>query len=203
MKFETKQNDSFSSVLFSVQIPLIKRNFRIHWMLYKSPDTWVTGYTSRTQNNQHVLFFDFDDINLDVLKEEIKFLQKKYKLSDFYIWEMDRPNAYHAVCLDTFCLQDAYEILSRSGADQSFINAPRNLPFREWTLRIGKKGNRNPPKYLCLVHGNKYLHLRSLGHANFLKKLGVPIQNKNIGKWDGYKMPTIVSYNTANRVRKE
>jgi hypothetical protein len=203
MRLETKQTESFSSILFTAKIPVLKRTFRIHLMLFKSPDTWVLGYSSKTLNGRHVLFFDFDSLEEEVLGEEIKYLQDKFRLSDFYVFKTSKNNGWHAVCLDCHSMQETYSILKDSSADQSFIHSLKNLPHREYCLRLGSKGERLAPEFFKVFESNNYSCIRSSGHADLLKKLGVPIKNENKGKWDGYKKVSIIKYNTANRVRKE
>lgn len=202
MKIESKQTESFSSILFTAKLPILKRTFRFHLMLFKSPDTWVTGYTSRTKLGLHIIMMDYDHMAFDILTDELGFLQKKHKLSDFYIFQT-KEDGWHVVCLDTHTLHETYSILKDSSADESFIHSAKYLPFREWTLRLSEKGEREAPKFFKVFSSKYYSHVRSSGHAGLLKKLGVPIRNENKGKWDKQKKIIAVTYNTANRVRKE
>lgn len=171
-------------------------------MFYKSPDTWVTGYTSRTKLGLHIIMADYDHMELGILEDELIYLQKKHNLSDFYIFQT-KVDGWHVVCLDTHSLHKTYDFLKDSSADESFIHSAKYLPFREWTLRLGEKGQRKSPVFFKVLPSKNYSHVRSSGHANLLKKCGVPIRNLAKGKWDNQKEVLIVSYNTANRIKKE
>jgi hypothetical protein len=168
-------------------------------MVYRSPNEWVTGYSSRTMSGRYVLFMDFDYLDLNSITNEIRYLQEKYRLSDFYIFKLDRKNSYHAVCLDAQSMNETYTILKDSSCDQAFIHAIKNMESREWVLRLGKKGERKPVKYLCHISSNYYQKTRSSAHAAMLKKLGVRINSDYFGKWDGHRKIALVKYNTASR----
>ena len=110
MKLETKAGDNFKSFFLKFKVPFFEKSFNAKFLLYNTPKTWVLGYSSRTQQGKYVLFHDYDKLNFTDVKNELKFLQKIYNLSDYYIFELDRKNSFHAVCLDAFSLRQAYDI---------------------------------------------------------------------------------------------
>lgn len=201
MKFETKATDKYASVFFKIRLPFGK-TFHLHSILFNSPDTYVLGYSSRTLNGRYVLFMDYDNLELPTVVEELKYLQNKFKLSEFYVFSTGREGAYHAVCLDVMPMQEAYEILKQSSCDLSFIHAIKNLEYREWVLRIGTKGERSPPKFWLAVPSKHHERMRSSAHAAFIRKMfRVRIQYPKLSPWDKLKNLGVVKYNTANRVK--
>jgi len=196
MKLETKSGDNFNSFFLKFKVPFVEKHFNFKVNLYNTPKTWVLGYSSRTQNGKYVLFHDYDNLSFVDVVNELKFLQKQFKLSDYFIFKLDRENSFHAVCLDTFSLRDAYEIQKTTSCDLSFIHAVKNLDSKEWVLRLGEKDKRSPPKWKCtLKHEGK--RIKSTAHAKLLRKLDVPVSFK--GNWDNYTKLGLVKYNTANR----
>lgn len=200
MKIETRSGVNFNSLFFSIKIPFMKKKLNISMNLFNPPETWVSGYSSRTMNGTYVLFHDYDNLALEDIKAELKFLQTKFNLSDYYLFKLDRENSYHAVNLDTFTLAKAYEIQKTTSCDLAFIESVNRLTTKEWILRLGKKGDRNAPIYCGKVKSSFDSRIKSKAHAVLLKKLGVPIDLTK-GKWDNQKTLGLVKYNTANRIK--
>lgn len=203
MKLDLKRTSKFWSLFFSFTIPFYKRTIRFYWQLYDSPNSWVVGWSSRTQEGKYVLFQDYDDLELQDICDELHFLQNKFGLSEYYVFQLpDRKNSYHAVCLDTFSIADAYDILKHSSCDTAFINSVSTLRSKEWILRLGRKGNRCPPKYLFkVIPSRQSSHKKSSAHAELLRKMKIIVLNS--GNWDNCKKLSIVKYNTANRTLGE
>jgi len=200
MKFETRKTENYDSTFFSFKVPYTNRTLRTHFLFYNTPNAWVHGYSSRTELGRYVLFHDYDNLDFQSIVQELKYLQKKFKLSNYYIFELDRKNSFHAVCLDTFSLSKAYEIQQETSSDQAFIHAIKNLQTREWILRLGSKGERKPSNYKCVIRSNNNVFVKSSAHAGLLKKFGVSKNNFFGNKWDGCKNIALVKYDTANRV---
>jgi hypothetical protein len=203
MKFETRKTENYNSVFVSFKVPFVNKTFRHHTIFYNTPNAWVHGYSSRTEKARYVLFHDFDNLDLQSIGQECRYLQKRFKLSSYHIFKLDRDNSFHAVCLDTFSLAEAYEIQKETSCDLAFIHSIKNLQTKEWVLRIGGKGNRAPPKYYLSIPSVHDLHVKSSAHADFLIKYGVPKEFIRGKKWDGCKNLLLVDYDTANRIEKE
>lgn len=203
MKLETKNTENYFSFFFKTKIPLIKRSFNLKFLFYKTPDVWVHGYSSRTESGKYVLFHDYDNLDLKTIIEELQFLQKKFNLSNYFVFELDREKSFHAVCLDTFSLSEAYEIQKTTSCDLSFIHSIKNLRSKEWVLRIGKKGKRDYPKFIKTIKGEVNSRIKSNAHGLFLVKFGVPENDvfKQLNSWwDNNKKISFIKYNTFNRV---
>lgn len=201
MKLELKRKENNCSFFFELTIPFFKKRFRTHSMLYNAPDSWVHGYSSRTQFGQYVLFHDYDNLDQEAIEQELKFLQDKYKLSDYYLFKLDRENSFHAVCLDTFSIRKAYEIQRATSCDLAFIHSIKRLQSKEWILRWGKKGERDAPEYVKTISSRHRKHKRSSAHGVFLKKMSVPVKMYNKKEWDGGQVLAVVQYDTANRTK--
>lgn len=201
MKFETKKAENYSSVFFRINLPFTNKVFRIYSLLYNKPNAWVHGYSARCEDSRFVLFMDYDNMPFEDLKNELKYLQKKYFLGDFIVFKLDRENSYHAVCLDKFSMIEVYEILKDSSTDIAFTNSVKNLQSKSWVLRWAEKGERDAPKFACTLFSKFRKREQSNAHKLFLKKLLVPIRNK--GKWDKFSKIQVVIYDTFNRILKE
>jgi len=200
LKIETKRKDNYVSLFVRLNIPFVKKTFRWHTILYNSPDAWVHGYSSRTQDGRYVLFHDYDNLDKESIVNELKYLQEVHNLGDYYLFRMDRENSFHAVCIDTFSLRDAYKIQQETACDLAFIHSIKNLQTKEWILRWGKKGFRDCPEFDCVVKSKYGCRIKSMAHGLFMKKMGVAIDMKK-GKWDGNKLLAFVDYDTANRIK--
>lgn len=186
--------------MFVLKFLFFFKSFQFKAALYSTPETWVYGYSSRTQKGKYVLFHDYDNLQKEDVIEELKALQARFRLSNYYLFQLAK-NSFHAVCLDTFSLSEAFEIQKQTSSDSAFIHAPLNLGMREWVLRIGKKGDRKEPEFIETINSNFKLNVISTAHADFLKKyFGIKIG----AGWiiDGCKKLNIVQYDTANRVKK-
>lgn len=198
MKLETKKGQNYSAFFMSFGLPFVKKKFNFRVALYNSPDTWVSGYSSRTDQGKYVLFHDYDSLEYSDVIDELKFLQNKFKLSDYFVFELDRENSFHAVCLDTFSLAEAYKIQKATSSDLAFIHSIKNLRTKEWILRFAKKGDRAAPVFKTRIASMFDGKIKSTAHAKFLRKTKIFVSKK--GKWDKCEFMHLVKYNTSNRV---
>ena len=93
MQFEIKTTPKVKQFRFSFDIPIIKRTIRFTTMVYRSPDTWSTGISNRCSGARYIPFLDYDNHDLDEIRDEIKFIQDFFKLSHAYVFEMDREKS--------------------------------------------------------------------------------------------------------------
>lgn len=199
MDLKTRLTKKYGSFFLRFRLPF-KKTFSASILLYNSPDTWTRGYSARTENGQYVLFLDYDNLDLSAVVGELKYLQKRFSLSDCFVFRTDRENSFHAVCLDTFPLVEAYSILKETSCDFAFINSIKRLKTKEWVLRLTGKGGRGAPNFLLRLPG-KGKRVKSSAHAEFLRSLEIDVPKK--GRWDKCGRLTIIDYTTANRVEGE
>jgi len=167
----------------------------------KKLDVRTEGVSSRIPNTSlHVTFLDYDNVEDERLKEELRFLQEEFEIGNFYVLET-RNEGRHAVCIDALRFKDVIEIVRFSSCDLMFKRAPRINEFRCWVLRYAKKGSRGEPESLYVVESPyEGKNLQSLGHAIYLEKFGLRIDLKNPY---GTEEIEVQDYNTGKRTELE
>lgn len=199
-----------------LEFPVFKQTFRLTMQTYRSPDTWTQGIGSRCIDGKHILFFDYDKMPLSEIKDEIKYLQETFQLSNAYIFEIEKNASYHVVILDKFSLRRAFNILNQSNVEWSYRNSVLLVRGREWVLRTIAKGNRNPPRFLQVLYSKYNFREISTAHKCFLQNpfsANVKEGENCIELLRKYKVPKIfyprednisiiplINYNTGNRV---
>ena len=198
MKLEFLKRENFSQ--FLLKFSFLNRGYLFRFQSYNLPKAWVYGISSRTRKGKYVLFHDYDDLSLPDVLEDLKFLQERFKLSNYYVFQIpDKSNSFHAICLDTFTISEAFEIQKSSCCDLAFINSIKFLKSKEWILRVGKKGNRAEPEFVKILESKFNKRVKSTAHKDYLRKIGISKEYFK-GKFDGVKFLGVVKYNTANRV---
>lgn len=172
----------------------------------KKPDKDTYGITSRCLEGKQVLLFDFDGLTQEEVEDEIIFLQGYYKLSNFYIFQNDMQNSFHAICLDKFPLFEAIEIIHNCSADKGFKKAPILFRQRRWVLRVAMKGTRAKPEFLKVLKSKFNIHQKSTPHRLFINyNYSAKIRRqKNEDGFEPYgeifkKNTGICKYNTASK----
>ncbi len=197
MKLTTNTNYPFKSAMLS--FTLLGRTSRVILQNFPDPKTDVMGIGSRTFEGRFVFFADYDKIELSDLLRELRYIQDKFELSTIYVFEMDRIHSYHAICLDTFSMVQAFDILQNTSCDAAFIKAPKIFMGREWILRIGKKGSRARPSFTCKLRSKYDTRVISSAHKLFLE-LHYKLDVRKHKKEDGHLKVPLIEYNTFNRV---
>ena len=190
------QSISILDYSFSVKFNTYKV-VSLSFLIVKTPNKETVGMTSRCKDGKHVLFFDFDGLTIQEVIEEIYFMMGRYELSDFYLFENDLDDSFHAVCLNKFSLSDAMEIIGNSSADRGFKNAPYLFKRRRWVLRVAQKGDRDKPKFLKRIKSENWLGDISTAHRLFLNA-HYSLKIKPYKFEDGFKEDiNLCAYNTG------
>ena len=100
-------------------------------------DEFAFGYTNQCINGSYVLFLDFDNVFPSYVYDNIKKVQKKFKLSDFYVFQSS-ANGYHAVCFDKVGYELLVKIMWYADVDEYFIVVPEEHK-KHWILRLSRK----------------------------------------------------------------
>lgn len=167
------------------------------------------GIHSRTMDHKHVLFLDYDFKVYDFVKEELEFLQERFKLGPIYLFSSSndkneggvRFGNYHAICLDKMNLREIRAIQRESSTDRLYQGMTDRSIYGSWAIRTFPKLSagkevKGKPIY-CETIGAKD-HLKnpsSSGHQLYLiKHYGVPIINYQ--KPDGYTEIWGIEYET-------
>jgi hypothetical protein len=111
----------------------------------------VVGINSWLGGDDHVLFWDFDGLDLETVKRNLRRVMKRYKLPDVHIFSMGKPNSYTAMCFARFHIKKVIEILAATeGEDLAHL---RFGCFRKrWTIRLSDKCGRSF-RYVCTLKG--------------------------------------------------
>jgi len=107
-----------------------------------APVTKVVGVNSRLPDGQHILMWDFDDVDLKTVRDSLLIVQQQYLLPNIYILQTNDHN-YIAYCFRAYPWRKAVEIIAAT-------------PFYDWnhfkygiyrgyfTLRVTPKCGREP-----------------------------------------------------------
>lgn len=186
---------------FVFGVPFIRTTFSFQASAYKCPEAITTGISSRCEDGRHILFFDYDNLDISQVEDEIAFLQEFFKLSTAYIFTTGRRDSFHVIIPDKFSVSEAYKILSESNMDINYLNMVKKVKGRDWVLRVVGKGERAKPKFVELISSKHNERETSTAHLLFMRKYyKVPLVE--YAKEDGLTLLPIISYNTGNRVRK-
>ena len=113
--------------------------------------TDVVGVNSTLPDGKHILMWDFDDMKLEDVIDELEFMKSLYALPKIYILNSGKPNHYIAYCFKRLEWRDAFGIVaSTKGVDWNFIKyaAVRG----HFTLRVSSK-NGKKPKLVHIIDG--------------------------------------------------
>ncbi len=128
--------------------------------VFKRPQI-VQGITSYCKDGMHVLYIDFDDVPLWLVKEDFKRISEKYNLPDSYLIKTHEEEQdgeffgnYHIVSLRKFYANQITQIISETNADANFMTMPLKKKWRSWVLRIGPKRNKSKPRFAEILKSN-------------------------------------------------
>ena len=103
----------------------------------------MIGINSKLESGNHILLWDFDDIELDDLIVALREIQELYALPTIYILKTNRFKGYHAYCLQEVTFTNALAILATTyGIDESYLRLGACRGF--FTLRISPKNGLEP-----------------------------------------------------------
>lgn len=136
---------------------------------YRPPKmVYVAGITNRCRNGEYIIFLDYDNIPVDWVIDELKFLQERYNLGDFILLRSSK-NGFHAINPTKVSLNQLVTILRASSTDAAFKNVPLLRARKVWTLRTTMKKGSIPKYYLTLRHSTRREGSRP--HWRVLQKL--------------------------------
>ena len=157
------------------------------------------GFSSKTEDNQHILCLDFDNTDISVVKDDVKFLQGDRGLPQAYVFKT-KENGYHVIFLSKHFPREIMDLMKYTHIDANFYDSPLRTKFRSWVLRIGGKGNRGRPKFVEILDIKRTTPSNfpiSSSHKHLLSKL-YKIKHPNYGKLeDGLKITKLQEYQTS------
>ena len=162
---------------------------------------YTMGIRNSCEGSPHrILFLDYDEISLELLIPELKWLQKNYKLSDIYLFESSqKEGSYHAISLDKLKPRTWAEILPNTNTDQNYQLAPIHLDNRNWVLRCIKKSESEMPRLIKIIKSKYQQRTKSQAHALFLKHhYKIDINLKKLKNLDKTTKVMMIAYGTMN-----
>ena len=200
MLFKISTTKKVQQTQLKLELPFIKRTFRIMFQLYRTPDTWTSGISSVCADGRHTLFFDYDKVDdISRVEQEIKFIQEELNLSHAYIFTTNENTNFHVIILDKHSLRETFNIIKETNVDYAFLTSIKIIKGREWILRIDEKGKRPRPVFVKVLKSLNQEKEISTAHKIFLQKYyGVPKLKYKFE--DNNTIIPLVNYNTGNRV---
>lgn len=121
------------------------------------------GITSKAKDNKHIFMIDFDYDDYKRFSEILLDIQKKFKLSTFFIFKT--KHGYHGFTLDKLHLNEIVSILCQYEEIQDLYIA---LAIKRgfFVLRWG-----NDKKYLGYIYNPSTSYIKSFSHHIFLKEV--------------------------------
>lgn len=159
---------------------------------------WTKGCTNKTIDLRFIPFFDYDNMRLSYVKEELKVLQEQFDLGDLPIFKSSK-NSYQAVGFSKLSLNEFQNVLMHSSCDYAYIQFPKYLPFaKSYVLRQFSKGNTKRPEFVCNLE-RKTEREQSTAHHKYFKILYPNIKTE-LTKPDGLQRLTMVDYPTGTNI---
>ena len=186
----------------SLHIDLFKINLVIR--IYKRFDATNTlGLMNSTEDGKRLVFLDYDDmLYKEHLLPELKYLQRKYKLSDLYIFKSSqKEGAYHVICLDKLKAREWMSLIEETNVDQNYKKVPINVGNKAWVLRFLPKAKSKKPRLIKIMKSKYQQREKSNAHALFLK-YNYGINTKSLKNLDTYTNVTLTIYDTLNFIKK-
>jgi hypothetical protein len=146
--------------------------------IYKKPQV-LKGVASYCFDGQHVIFLDYDNVPLWLVKQDFKRIQEDFNLPPAYLFTTGEKKegkeifgSYHIICLAKFTPSKVYEIISKTHCDSNFMSMPLRNKYRNWILRTSDKKTKGRPTYLRVIGENTNLDKEvSFAHFVFLSKI--------------------------------
>lgn len=173
-------------------------NIGFHARQYVLGTTTTAGISNDTKDGKRILFLDYDNILYeDMLLPELDYLQRKYGLSDFYIFKSSqKTNGFHAICTDKLNVREWQTILQESSCDEAYKN-PRIKDFHRSVLRILPKGKSQAPTFIHKLKSPFQTRTKSQAHLKWLS-IHHDINIEKVKNMDSYTNPNLVIYKTTN-----
>lgn len=192
-----------------------KLNYSVVFNGRRKPYENVRGWCSRVLENSgritEVIFIDYDCILLPLVKEELRYIMDKYKLSPFYIFktheEIDEKSKmpfgnYICISITKKTFKEVGQILDELHCDRSYRAVPREYKYKTYVLRLGKKFDKDPPKFREIVGDLDKEYSQDCSEAHLKVINDVYTNTKNLIKYtnlDGNHRIFTSDYMTASK----
>jgi hypothetical protein len=190
-------------ITFQIGSSLLQINF------FKKPNVPVIGYTSRTLDNYHCLFLDYDSVSRNIVVNDIKNLLFNGYISHAYIFSTHEEvteegiiGNYHVISLDKFPYYRIFQLMEATHSDDIHRNLAKITKYRSWVLRFSGKGSRQPPAFKSFLPGFENKHIQSQAHHRLIHILYPDLQEDRHFQWNFDHLRNeikITSYNTGSK----
>jgi hypothetical protein len=164
-----------------------------HWRFTftLAPVTNVTGVNSNLQDGNHIIMWDFDDVELSLVEATLKWTQRHWELPNIYIFNTGTKDHYIAYCFERCKWWKSMAIVAQTNfVDPNFF---KYGVYREhWTLRVTPKEGRKPllvktlyspiPESASISDLNSWVNYETLADATPMRKWEWNIAKKPRGK---------------------
>jgi hypothetical protein len=107
-------------MLWSTLFKIGKFHVFLKFQILRNLDIRTRGISSRIpKTSLHTIFLDYDNIEDEKLREELRFLQEEFQIGNFYVFKT-RNEGRHVYCVDALRLRDVKEIVDFSSCDSAF-----------------------------------------------------------------------------------
>jgi hypothetical protein len=140
-----EKNSRGKTMIFKVKIG--------HWRFTFTfaPVTNIIGVNSNLQDGNHILMWDFDDIDLNAIEDTLRTVQLLHNLPNIYILTTGKKNHYIAYCFKRCSWEGSITIVADTvGVDPNFFKY--GVYRGHWTLRVSPKEGRKP-KLVTVLKG--------------------------------------------------
>jgi hypothetical protein len=194
-----------------IQFKIYKDNYGLHgrfslgsWnfqtKLFKN---YNLAHTIGVRNNVgafRLIFIDWDCSVLDFVIDEVKYLQERFCLSDFYIFQSSqKSDGFHGICLDKLLYREFVEAMEYTSSDEYYKSMPQKNDANAWVLRALSKAGSQKPVLIRIVKSKHNLRQKSLAHYLYLL-YNYGIKRKSLKNLDNNTKLYLVKYGTLNYI---
>jgi len=117
--------------------------------IYRTPKTLTWGLTNLCADNKFVVFLDYDNVEYNVCKEDVKMLQNDFnigtvitRVSSIKNYREDEIGNYHVIGFTKFYFDEIKKLIAKTRCDDRF---KRGYIFQQrcWVLRLSEKIDEN------------------------------------------------------------
>lgn len=126
-----------------MRISIRRRLGRIRFSLVVRTVLNVQAVTSRLDDGNHIIMWDFDDVPLNVVEVTLMTAQSRHTLPAIHISRSNDAGGYHAYCLARVSWLRSLEVVAGTQCiDPEYVSMAAWR--KRWTLRLSDKGQGVP-----------------------------------------------------------
>lgn len=118
--------------------------------VWRVPTTITWGLTNRTEDGCYLLFLDYDQVEYEVVRQDVQWLQKHFKLgpaltrtSSLSGYKDKEVGNYHVFFFTRWLFPEIRDMLKYARCDDAFRFCWKYNQQRVWVLRVGEKTDKD------------------------------------------------------------